>query len=110
MMLSYQSKLDEQDAVNKLIKEAQKDLDDKVQTKYGELSIEEIHHLLFDEKWMPRISMDINSEIDQVLSMYVSRVIMIAKRYEHTLGEIEDKSAKSKEAVRKALERMGYAW
>lgn len=110
MMISYQSKLDEQDAVNKLIKEAQKDLDDKVQTKYGELSIEEIHHLLFDEKWMPRLSMDINSEIDRILNIYASRVIMIAKRYEHTLGEIEEKSARSKEAVHRALERMGYTW
>lgn len=109
-LLSYQSKLDEQDSVNKQIKQAQKELDDKVQTKYGELSVEEIHHLLFDEKWMSRMSMDINSEIDRILNVYAARVVMIAKRYEHTLGEIEDKTAKSKEAVRKALERMGYTW
>jgi type I restriction enzyme M protein len=35
---------------------------------------------------------------------------MIAKRYEHTLKEIESRTAASKDAVRKALERMGYKW
>ncbi len=110
MMLSYQSKLDEQDAVNKQIKEAQKDLDDKVQRKYGELSIEEIHHLLFDEKWMPKLFDDINNEIDQMLNGYAKRIIMIAKRYEHTLGEIEKRATYAKAAVKDALERMGYKW
>jgi type I restriction enzyme M protein len=37
-----------------------------------------------------------------------SKVILIAKRYEHTLEEIEDRVAKSKIAVMAALERMGY--
>ena len=51
-----------------------------------------------------------NDEIEQILSEYAARVIMIAKRYEHTLDEIEDKTAKSKAAVISALERMGYKW
>lgn len=32
------------------------------------------------------------------------------KRYEHTLGEIEERTAKSRAAVMAALERMGYKW
>ena len=78
--------------------------------KDGILTDEEIKYLLFDRKWIPRLYGDINAEIDRILNDYASRVIMIAKRYEHTLGEIEDKTAKSKEAVRQALERMGYKW
>ena len=109
-LMTYQGKLDEYDALGKEIKAAQKALDDLVLAKYEALTDEEIKHLLFDCKWMPRLYADINGEIDHILNDYASRVIMIAKRYEHTLGEIEDKAAKSKAAVRQALERMGYKW
>lgn len=109
-LMTYQSKLDEYDALGKEIKTAQKELDDLVLEKYEVLTDDEIKHLLFDCKWMPRLYGDINGEIDRILNDYASRVVMIAKRYEHTLGEIEDKTAKSKEVVRQALERMGYTW
>ena len=107
---SYQKKLNKQDALGKKIKSVQKELDALVLTKYAALTIEEIKNLLFDKKWMDYLYNRINDEIEQILSDYAARVTMIAKRYEHTLGEIEDKTAKSKAAVRAALERMGYKW
>ncbi len=109
-LLAYQAKMDESDALGKEIKAAQKALDDLVEAKYGVLTIDEIKHLLFDQKWMPRLYSDVNSEIVRILNDYASRVILIAKRYEHTLGDIEEKTTKSKEYVRQALERMGYTW
>ena len=109
-LLNYQIKQDEYDSLGKDIKAAQKTLDNLVLAKYETLTEEEIKYLLFDCKWMPRLYGDINGEIDRILNDYASRVIMIAKRYEHTLGEIEDKTAKSKAAVKQALERMGYKW
>ena len=109
-LIAYQTRLDESDAITKEIKKTQKELDDLVLEKYGVLTVDEIKHLLFDGKWMPRLYDDVNSEIERILNDYASRVIMIAKRYEHTLSEIEDKTEKSKIAVRKALERMGYQW
>lgn len=81
-----------------------------VLAKYDELTIEEIKHLLFDKKWMARLEGDITDAIDQVLNALASRVVLIAKRYEHTLAEIEEKTAKSKAKVKSALERMGYKW
>ncbi len=110
VLISYQKKLDEQDAINKAIKDAQKELDDLVLVKYESLTLDEIKHLLFDKKWMACLYSSTNDEIEQILSCYVSRVIMVAKRYEHTLSEIEDKTVKSKAAVMSALERMGYRW
>lgn len=109
-LLTYRDKLEEYDELGREIKAAQKALDELVIKKYEALTDEEIKYLLFDCKWIPRLYGDINAEIDRILNDYASRVIMIAKRYEHTLGEIEDKTAKSKEAVRQALERMGYKW
>lgn len=106
----YAEKLEEKDDADKAWKGARKVLDEKVEAKYKELTTDEIKHLLFDMKWMARLSADINDEIDQVLNNLSSKVLLIAKRYEHTLGEIEDRVKKSREAVIGALERMGYKW
>jgi type I restriction enzyme M protein len=61
-------------------------------------------------KWMAKLETDICDEFEQVLNILSSRVLLIAKRYEHTLGEIEARTAKSRAAVVAALERMGYKW
>lgn len=109
-LLAYQAKMIEKEEADKAIKEAQKDLDDLVLAKYGELTIDEVKHLLFEKKWMARLENDIIDAIDQVLNSFASKVVLIAKRYEHTLGEIEEKTSRSKAKVKSALERMGYTW
>lgn len=98
------------DDANKKLKLLRKELDDKVEKKYGELTVDEIKHLLFDKKWMARLSSDIGNEVVQVLNALASKALLIAKRYEHTLNQIEDKTTASKTAVKAALERMGYKW
>lgn len=107
---AYAVKSSEKDDADKAWKTARKNLDDKVEKKYGELTIEEIKRLLFDVKWMEKMEEDIREEFGRVLNGLSSKVILLAKRYEHTLGEIEERAATSKMAVVEALERMGYKW
>lgn len=109
-LLLYQAKLTEKEEADKEIKEAQKALDELVLAKYGEITIDEIKHLLFDKKWMARLEGDITDSIEQVVNNLASRVVLIAKRYEYTLCEIEERTAQSRIKVKSALERMGYAW
>lgn len=109
-LTAYAAKSAEMDAVDKKWKAVRKALDEKVLAKYGELTDEEIKYLLFELKWMAKLSVDIHEEIEQVLFALSSKVLLIAKRYEHTLGEIEEKTAKSRASVMAALERMGYKW
>lgn len=109
-LTAYATKSAEKDEVDRVGKEARKALDGKVEVKYGELTVDEIKHLLFDIKWMAKLEADIRDEIEQVLNSLSSKVLLIAKRYEHTLGEIEDRTSKSRAAVVAALERMGYKW
>lgn len=106
----YSQKYAEMDTVDKAYKAARKALDEKLVAKYAELTNDEIKHLLFDMKWMAKLVADVCNEIEQVLNTLSSKVLLIAKRYEHTLGEIEDRTAKSRAAVVSALERMGYKW
>lgn len=109
-LIVYQNKLSLLDEANKKLKDLRKELDEKVEKKYGELTVDEIKHLLFDEKWMVRLSGDIGGEVDRVLSGLASRAVLIAKRYERTLKEVEEITSASKTAVKAALERMGYKW
>lgn len=109
-LTAYAAKATEKDEADKALKEARKALGGKVKEKYGELTVDEIKHLLFDMKWMSKLSADIHDEFEQVLNSLSSKVLLIAKRYEHTLREIEDRTAKSRAAVVAALERMGYTW
>lgn len=106
----YAEKLAEKDESDKAVKTARKELDEKVESKYSELTVDEIKHLLFDEKWMKKLNADVVDQIEQVLNAMSSCVLLIARRYEHTLGEIADRTEKSRVAVVAALERMGYKW
>lgn len=109
-LMAYAAKTADKEDADKAYKAAQKDLDEKVEKKYGELTVDEIKHLLFDAKWMARLEKDICDELEQVLNNLSSKVLLIAKRYEHTLGEIERRAEESRAAVVSALERMGYKW
>ena len=109
-LILYSQKCAEMDIVDKAYTAARKALDEKLVAKYAELTDDEIKHLLFDMKWMAKLAADVCDEIEQVLNTLSSKVLLIAKRYEHTLGEIEDRTAKSRAAVVSALERMGYKW
>ena len=109
-LCAYQDKLSVLDEANKQLKNLHKELDDKVEKKYGELTIDEVKHLLFDKKWMVRLYDDIGGQVDQVLNTLASKALLIAKRYERTLKQIEEKTSASKAAVKAALERMGYKW
>lgn len=109
-LTAYSCKISEKDDADKALKAARKELDANIEAKYSELTLDEIKHLLFDMKWMAKLKADVVDEIEQVLNTMSSRVLLIARRYEHTLGEIEDRTAKSRAAVVTALERMGYEW
>ncbi len=87
-----------------------KELDALVEGKYGELTIDEIKTLLFNNKWMPRLQADISNEVDAVVRSLTLQLIAIARRYEHALGEIEARVDASRAAAMNALERMGYTW
>ena len=78
--------------------------------KYSALSVDEIKHLLVDRKWLARLQSDIKNELDNVINNWASKVHTIASRYEKTLSEMEAETAKSEQAVKAALERMGYRW
>lgn len=92
------------------IKIAKKNLDKQVLEKYSRLTVDEVKNLLFTHKWAAFLREQINNELDTVLNESAARLVIIAKRYEHTLSEIENNTQESREAVQAALKGMGYKW
>ena len=59
---------------------------------------------------MKRIKNDISEALDLEINGIASKLVEISKRYEKTLSELEAETEKSRDDVKKALERMGYTW
>ena len=110
ILCEYKELMDKKDSKNKILKKKVKELDAKVEEKYGELTIDEIKELLIEETWMKRIKNNISEALDLEINGIASKLVEISKRYEKTLGELEAETEKSRDDVKKALERMGYTW
>lgn len=109
-LTAYQVLLERLTALKTQAKKDRKDLDALVKEKYGELSEDEIKHLLFEKKWCATLSAGIAALFEQRLHEYTTRITEIAKRYERTLPAIEADVQQSRAAVLRSLERMGYTW
>ena len=109
-LTGYRDKLGRIKALKKQAKEAREQLDKKVITKYGELTEDEIKHLLFDRKWLVHLASEIESLFDQQVNAYATRITNVARRYERTLPEIEADFRESRDTVMRNLREMGYSW
>lgn len=95
---------------NKVIKELNAELDDRVQAKYAKLTMEEIKELLVNRKWYYTIFAGIKSLYDTTSHNMASRIVELAERYENTLPQLERDVDIYEAKVKAHLERMGFIW
>lgn len=86
----YMSLLDAESNYKKAIKQTEADLDTKLEKKYPQLTLEEIRHLLVEEKWFATIYSGIDAIHEAVSHHLSARVTQLVERYEYTLKECED--------------------
>lgn len=106
----YISLLDAESNYKKAIKQAEADLDTKLEKKYPQLTLEEIRHLLVEEKWFAAIYSEIDAIHEAVSHHLSARVTQLVERYEYTLKECENEVDRYEAKVKSHLERMGFAW
>ncbi|MCI9617773.1 MAG: SAM-dependent DNA methyltransferase [Eubacterium sp.] len=94
----------------KLIKEMDKDLDEKAQGRYATLTDDEIMDLLVNKKWYYAIGTGINELYTEISHQLAGRIIELSKRYEDTLPELMKQTEDYDAKVKKHLERMGFKW
>ena len=110
VLAEYVSLSDTVSKQTKAIKEMNAELDEKVRTKYEELTDEEILETLVNRKWYYTI-------FDGIKALYVTashnmanRIIELAERYEYDLPWLVKEAEALEAKVKAHLERMGFAW
>ena len=95
-------------ANSKLIKDAEKDLEKKVLTKYPALTLDEVKTLIVDHKWMDELSFRVLGEVDRLSHTLAGRVKELAERYAEPMPEIVKEVENLKEKVEGHLSKMGF--
>ncbi|MEA2041659.1 MAG: type I restriction-modification system subunit M [Bacteroidota bacterium] len=104
----YIDLLTKQTATNKKIKEAEKELDNKLYAKYPTLTETEVKQLVVDDKWMQIIETAIKGEIDHISQRLTNRIKELAERYETPLPQIEAELVEVESKVNAHFEKMGF--
>jgi type I restriction enzyme M protein len=97
-------------SADKLVKEAQKALDEGVFAQYGKLSEDEIKAMVVEEKWLRSLESSIQAEIERVTQQLAQRVKELEERYAEPLPQLVDEVAELSNKVEAHLKRMGIAW
>ena len=97
-------------ALKRVVKEKEIALDKLAYEKYPMLTVAEIKTLVVDDKWMTRLSMTIQEELERVSKTLNSGIRQLADRYDTPLPQITQKVAALAARVDLHLKRMGASW
>ena len=92
------------------LKAAEQRLDEATERKFGELTVDEIQELVFEDKWFAALDTAIMGLFDIMLRKFASTLTELAARYEEPLPLLEAMVAKSQEEVHAVLREMGFNW
>lgn len=107
---AYVEKHTKLSVTNKKIKEAEKDLDDKLYAKYPTLNEDEIKVLVVDDKWLTSVKNALQGEIDQISQTLTDRIKELAERYETPLPTLVNEVVSLENTVNEHLAKMGFSW
>jgi len=110
LLENYKQLLEKESDIKAKIKEAEKDLEQKIIKKYPTFTIEEIKKLVVDLKWMTELENRIMGEVDRLAQTLAGRVKELAERYGETLPQIEKETETLTRKVEEHLKKMGFTW
>ena len=106
---AYLRLLEQESEASKKVKDATKTLDAKVTAKYSKLTETEIKTLVVNDKWLVRLSADVEGELDRVSQALTSRIRQLAERYATSLPDLTKDIAALSAHVDEHLKKMGAA-
>jgi type I restriction enzyme M protein len=110
VLKAYLKLIDEQAAINKMIKNAVADLDKKVIARYKTLTVDEIKQLVVDDKWMTVLERELKTEMERISQRLTQRIKELAERYETPLPRQTAVVADLEAKVNAHLQKMGFVW
>ncbi|MGZ6367374.1 MAG: type I restriction-modification system subunit M, partial [Ktedonobacteraceae bacterium] len=81
LLNEYLDLLEQETEASKKIKDAQKVLDAKVNTKYHVLREDEGKLLVIEDKWLTNLSSDVQAELNRISQALTGRIKQLAERY-----------------------------
>ena len=81
-----------------------------VASKYPKLTEKEIKEIVVNDKWLGRISGDLEGELERVSGTLTNRIKELAERYETPLPQISKEVAALSGLVDEHLKKMGFKW
>ncbi len=97
-------------SLKRAVRELEAALDGLSYDKYPTLTEGEVKTLVVDEKWMARLSAEVNGELDRVSQRLTSRLRELAERYVTPLQTLVDNVAGHSVRVDDHLKSMRSAW
>lgn len=94
-------------AAKKALKAATAKLEQKVLSKYGDLSPEDVRMLVVDDKWGATVAARIEMELVSAVQAMTARLGVLADRYESTVAEIDAEIDALNTELEKLLAFMG---
>ncbi len=88
----------------------EKELEQQVNRKIAQLSVDEIKSLLVEDKWLARLQTELLDSIDQISHRFSSRLQELAERYAEPLPQIDQEVAELSKKVEEHLTKMGFTW
>lgn len=104
----YSALFEKEADTKKTIKDAEKDLEQKVLAKYPTLTVDEIKTLVVERKWMGELTARVLGEVDRLSQTLAGRVKELAERYAEPMPAITDEVEALKEKVKGHLAKMGF--
>jgi len=104
----YSALFGKEAGTKKVIKDAEKDLEKKVLTKYPTLTEDEIKTLVVERKWIDELSARVLGEVDRLSQTLAGRVKELAERYAEPMPEITKDVETLTEKVEAHLAKMGF--
>ena len=106
----YSVFLDNQKILKNKIKTAQIDLNIKLESKYNQLSENQIKDLIIEEKWFNELFESVQIELEYISRTLTGRIRELAERYENPLPKITSDVDKLSSKVIDYLKKMGIVW
>ena len=97
-------------SLKKRVRELDSQLDQLTHDHYAKLSVAEIQQLVVSDKWLARMSSDVQVELDRVSQTLTRRIRELAERYALPLPTLVDEVEKLSAKVGTHLARMGFIW
>jgi type I restriction enzyme M protein len=107
---AYRDLLDKQADTKGRLRQAEDELEAKVDGKYPKLTENEIKTLVVDDKWLVTLAVAVQGELDRVSQTLTGRIGQLAERYATPLPQLADEVAALAARVEGHLKRMGTSW